>query len=281
MKHLTLQRLVVVLVPLFFSGCATPALWDRKVHEAASVPRLEYSSERNDVLVQYQEGKCAWKLKPLADRAWLAQPKHGLAKDFDRLLEPRAYWLFAATNVAKRRPPPFVDLTNDNALMLIPLADLTKVQRFFTNPQDIEWLLKDSRGWRAAASSNAPPEPAHFISAGTNVLGQSLYVTNARPKGSYYWKISASPTRYITLTNIPPEHGYYAALFQDQLALWRDGQELGTFQLPIYTTWGGATYWRIGLTPLAVAGDTTLIAVGTGLGLALGGVAGGGGIPHF
>lgn len=280
MKNLTLQRWLVLAIPLLLSGCATPALWDRKVHVAASVPRLEYSAERNDVLVQYQEGACMWTVQPLADRNWLAQPKRRIAKDFDQSLQPRAYWLFAATNVAKGHAPPFVDGTNESGRVMIALADLTPVQRL-TNRLDMEWLHKDSRGQKAAAASSAPPEPVYSIPAGTNVLGESLYVTNSRPERGYYWKLSASPARYITLSNAPPEQGYCASLFQDQLVMWRDGQELRTFQLPIYTTWGGATYWRVGLTPLAVVGDTALISLGTGMALSLSILSSGAGVPHI
>jgi hypothetical protein len=42
--------------------------------------------------------------------------------------------------------------------------------------------------------------------------------------------------------------------------LWRDGHEAGTFTLPVYSATAPATFWRVALTPVAVATDVAIIS---------------------
>jgi len=272
------------------TGCATRALWDAKVYRPVSVPNLMLSPQTNDVLVRYNE-KCFAVLnnsKPL--QAGGQHPADQIAAaprtNETHQLQPRAYWLFASTNRAKYLPPEFVDPTNSSDWVSVPVAKLDTTTRI-SKHADLVWLRRDER-WvprtkpDPGRSITNTPERAHSIAAGTNALGQSLYITNAPPEHRYYWKLSSSPQRYLSMTNAPPPQGYYAASFGNNFALWRDGQEAGIFALPTYSTHGQRTFWRVVLTPVAISADVAVVGVIIGAAVAIGagpGVAGGFGSP--
>jgi hypothetical protein len=122
-----------------------------------------------------------------------------------------------------------------------------------------------------ATGTTAPHAPLkpRIIPAGTNALGQRLFVANVPPEHGYYWKLSASPPRYVLTTNAPPEHGYYAVSYGDKLLLWHDGREAGQFTLPTYSTHGRTTFWRVVLTPLAVSADVAIVGTVLAAGVAM------------
>jgi len=239
------------------TGCATPALWDVTRHRSAYVPTLAHSTGSCDILVHYDE-----------------KVSHISHKDGTQW-EPRAF-LLVATNLAARRSD-FVEITNSSEWIAIPLVKLdpqsgnlsnglfsvkdarSEIRKRVTN-QDRAWLERDPPTSNKANPRNNSPTSQHpdFIISGRNYFGQQLYVTNALPEKGYYWKLSASPRRYVSIDVIPPELGFYAASFGDQVTLWRDGREMGTFRLPDYNTYGRPTIWRVALTPFAVVADTVI-----------------------
>lgn len=64
-------------------------------------------------------------------------------------------------------------------------------------------------------------------------------------------------------TNVISTNGYCALPASDQRSfrLWWKGTELGTYNLPIYSNAPPATFWRVAMTPAAVAADTAIVAV--------------------
>jgi hypothetical protein len=63
-------------------------------------------------------------------------------------------------------------------------------------------------------------------------------------------------------TNTPRFAGYYATAGPDSRSfrLCRDGQEAGIFSLPVYSAAAPASFWRIALTPVAVATDAVIVS---------------------
>src|SRR6266481_5411458 len=222
--------LVAIAVMTMLTGCATPALWDSKLHSPASAPTLSLSPQYEDVLVRYDE-KCSGVLntstKPPAITAGDRPDDVAavLRKEPAGQIEPRSYWLFASTNSARRYPSAFVVVTNSSDWVSIPVVPLDLIQPI-TNHADFVWLRRGDRPMPVtkprATGTIAPHAPLkpRIIPAGTNALGQRLFVTNDPPEHGYYWKLSASPPRYVLTTNAPPEHGYYAVSYGDKLLLW-------------------------------------------------------------
>lgn len=251
---------------LLTTGCVTTgALWDQKFYSPASAPVLEFSAQKQDLLVHYDEtcqaGRDAFKARG--------------TNQSDRLaFQPRAYWLFCSTNVAPPKSsrttrrgeifqPQFVATNDVLDGMIISLAKLDMTRKITTHA-DQNWLRHDPVENRsgnpglAAAPLPVAPKLPHSIEAGTNALGQRLYITNALPEHGYYWKLSTSPLRYLTITNLPPEHGYYAASYGQYFFLWGEGKEIGAFNLPTYSTTAPSTFWKVALTPLTVTADVTI-----------------------
>jgi len=262
-----------------FAGCATPALWDLKVHSPASAPTLKLSPQTEDVLVHYDE-KCSGSLSTSTPSQTTSTALPGAVaatgrKKRTRQSQPRAYWLFASTNMVRHHSPEFVVVTNSTDWVSVPVVPLDMMQPI-TNRADFIWVRRDTVIFPAAKSgatkpvARTPMKAPHSIAAGTNVLGQRLYMTNAAPEHGYYWKLSSSPPRYLLTTNASPEHGYYAVLYGDKLLLWHDGREAGQFTLPAYSTHGRTTFWRVALTPIAVSADVALVGTLLAVGIAAG-----------
>jgi len=72
-----------------------------------------------------------------------------------------------------------------------------------------------------------------------------------------------------------PTNGYCVLPTANQLAftLWRNGTELGNYNLPVYFNAPPVTFWRVALTPVTVAADTAIV-IGVVGGSAGGGVGG-------
>jgi hypothetical protein len=175
----------------------------------------------------------------------------------------------------------FVEITNTIDWIPVPLVKLDPQHRDLSNglfcAKDAKTQIRNSvtnradRAWlkREPPPRNNSPKSQHpgYITAGRTCFGHQLYVTNAQPEYGYYWKLSSSPPRYAAIDISPPENGFYAASFGNELMLWRNGKEMGTICLPEYNTYGRATFGRVALTPFAVAADTAiaggLAAVGT------------------
>jgi hypothetical protein len=265
---------------MFSAGCATRALWDVKVFSPASGPSLAIAPQNEDVLVRYEE-KCSsfrnqsksleTNQTDLADNAAAAARK----SEFETF-QPRAFWLFARANGTRHDPPEFVEVTNSCGWTSIPIVNL-EMKNGITNRADRVWLRRDERQVRMTKTKSP-----RSISAGTNAIGQQLYITNAPPEHSYYRMLSASPPRYIAITDAPPDHGYYAVSVRHQFAIWHDGKEAGLYTLPVYSTHGHRTFWRVVLTPLAVTADAVVVGVVVGASVAIiagPGIAGGMGSP--
>lgn len=64
------------------------------------------------------------------------------------------------------------------------------------------------------------------------------------------------PTNYI------PTNSYYVLMVANQRAftLCRRGTELGTYNLPVYSDTPLTPFWRVAVTPAAVAADTAIVA---------------------
>ena len=62
-------------------------------------------------------------------------------------------------------------------------------------------------------------------------------------------------------TNAAPAKGYaaFANANSQSFHLWRDGRGVGVFALPVYKAAPPATFWRVGLTPVAVATDAAIV----------------------
>lgn len=67
-------------------------------------------------------------------------------------------------------------------------------------------------------------------------------------------------------TNAVPCKGYAAFVNANSLSfqLWRDGRDLGVFELPVYWAAPPATFWRVGVTVVIVA--VVIVVVGICLG---------------
>jgi hypothetical protein len=253
--------IAIVATAMLATGCATPALWNVTEYQPVSALSLAVSPQSEDILVRYDE-RCltsseTWQSneEAPAHSSSPARKKGQLTK-----VQARAYWLFASTNTAKHRAPDFVNLTNSDDLIFIPIADLHAVQQI-TNREDIHWLQHAPR----RARHGAVIAERHSINAGTNRLGQELYVTDAVPERGAYWLLSKSPRRYVCMTNAPTQHGYYAASVGTKFTVWRDGIDLGEYELPTYKRRGPPTFWRVALTPFAVAADVPICCVGAGV----------------
>jgi hypothetical protein len=68
-------------------------------------------------------------------------------------------------------------------------------------------------------------------------------------------QLNPIPLVEVAEANAAPAKGY--AAFADansrSFRLWRDGQDLGVFELPVYVAVPPATFWRVGVTAVAVA----------------------------
>src|SRR2546422_999205 len=96
---------------LFLGGCATSALWEEgrfaRYHEPANPPnlRLFHSSQRQDVLVEYDE-----------------------TRDTDEAIRRRAYWLDRnAARLRDRSKPRFVSVKDTKNLTPIPVVAAAEV----------------------------------------------------------------------------------------------------------------------------------------------------------
>jgi len=76
-------------------------------------------------------------------------------------------------------------------------------------------------------------------------------------------RMTPIPVRDISETNSVPASGYagFTEGGSNRFRLWRDGQPLGGYNLPVYNGAPPASFWRVGLTPLAVATDVAIVCV--------------------
>lgn len=225
----------LLAVALACAGCATPALWGKKKHQATTEPTFAFSPETGQVLVRYSEGT------------------FGLTSTNAETTQPRAFWLNLTNNT---KLPSFVDVTNTTNWVDVPQVEIDVLSP--TNRQDIKWLWehpKKSKG----ASTNAP---AHrTICVGINTAGQVQFISDVPPQGQFYCRLKTPSPRYMGVTRTVPEHGYAVVCYEDSLFLWCDGKEQGRFQLPSYNTYGRANTVRVLLTPFAATADAAVGAV--------------------
>ena len=115
-------------------------------------------------------------------------------------------------------------------------------------------------------STNAPrqrlPEFVDVTNTSDLVKVPVVYLRKSSCTNAPLWLSNFSG---VTVTNIPPEHGYYVLaknqFFGAPYQLWHDGQRIGNFNLPpSYLEWGKPTFWRVTLTPLAGATDLAMMA---------------------
>jgi hypothetical protein len=67
----------------------------------------------------------------------------------------------------------------------------------------------------------------------------------------------------IARTNAAPPKGYCTFTQPDShhFQLFKDGNNIGSFDLPVYKAAPPARFWRIGLTPVAVATDAAIVGL--------------------
>ena len=68
----------------------------------------------------------------------------------------------------------------------------------------------------------------------------------------------------MTISNALLRSGFVAlpSVAQQGFDLWRDGESVGHFRLPVYLVSPKCTFWRIAATPFAALSDTTIIIAG-------------------
>jgi hypothetical protein len=79
-------------------------------------------------------------------------------------------------------------------------------------------------------------------------------------------RIPHSTLADVVECDAPPERGYYAIQRWPGFELWRDGEEIGTFNFPhAYTESALPTFLRVVLTPLAATADAAIVVVVVGV----------------
>lgn len=100
---------------------------------------------------------------------------------------------------------------------------------------------------------------AYWLFASTNAvedMGKPIFV---KP-GAFTGLMPVPLLDEMPATNLPPVAGYVAlpSPAQQGFDLWRDGDPLGRFYLPIYFASPKPTPWRILATPFTALGDTVV-----------------------
>jgi hypothetical protein len=103
---------------------------------------------------------------------------------------------------------------------------------------------------------------AYWLFASTNQIAGRSKPVFVRPR--FYAGLipipilSEMPTYHATSSNLVA----VSASAEQGFDLWRSGESLGRFNLPVYLVSPRRTFWRLVATPFAALGDTTVILAG-------------------